>query len=94
MEKKKYKVVHDRDTCIGCSACASVTPEYWEMDSDGKSNLKGSSNTGNGQEQILGSNEEPLTEDFEKNMDAAESCPVECIHVYTIDEDGEENKEI
>jgi len=38
----KYKIIHDREACIGCGACASVCPKYWEMDSDGKSNIIGS----------------------------------------------------
>ena len=63
----KYKIIHDRDICIGCSACASVCPDYWEMESDGKSSIKGHVKTGNGEEEALGSNDNPLTESFEGN---------------------------
>ncbi len=31
-----YKIVQDRDACIGCGACVSVCPENWEMKDDGK----------------------------------------------------------
>jgi ferredoxin len=86
MEEKKYKIVHDRDICIGCSACASVCPKYWEMESDGKSSIIGHTKTGNGEEEVLG----PLSEDFDDNMDAAESCPVNCIHIKEITDSGEE----
>ena len=87
---KKYKIEHDRDICIGCSACASVCPKYWYMESDGKSSIYGHVKTGNGEEEILGTSEKPLEEDFECNLDAAESCPVNCIHIKEIKEDGEE----
>jgi len=86
----KYKIVHDRDTCIGCGACASVCAEYWYMESDGKSNVKGASKTGNGDEESLG----PLDNDHDCNKDAAESCPVNCIHIFKIKDDGSEEKEI
>ncbi len=88
-----YKIVHDRDICIGCSACASVSPKYWKMEDDGKSSIIGGEKTFNGEEEIFGTNENPKTEDFELNMEAAESCPVNCIHVFEIN-GGKENKKI
>jgi len=90
-EDKKYKIEHDRESCIGCSACASVCPDYWSMDSDGKSSIKDGVES-NGV-QRLGSNEEPVIDDFESNMDAAESCPVNCIHIYEI-EGGSNDKKL
>lgn len=36
----KYKIIHHRERCIGCGACASVCPENWEMAEDGKSKPK------------------------------------------------------
>jgi ferredoxin len=35
-----YKIVHDRDSCIGCGACASACPVNWEIADDGKSRPK------------------------------------------------------
>ena len=35
-----FKVIHERWKCIGCSACAAVSPEYWIMADDGKSDIK------------------------------------------------------
>lgn len=86
-ENKNYRIEHDRDICIGCSACASVCPKYWTMASDGKSNLEGHTEDDIGN-QSLGTNENPITEDFEANLDAAESCPVNCIHIFEVKEDG------
>ena len=88
----KYKIIHDRDICIGCGACASVCPKYWEMKEDGKSSIIGGKRTGNGEEENLGNNSEPLTEDFDPNNEAAESCPVNCIHIHEVKEDGTDEK--
>jgi len=30
----------DKNTCIGCGACASTCPEVFEMGDDGKSHVK------------------------------------------------------
>ncbi len=88
---EKYKIVHDREACIGCGACASVCPSSWEMNSDGKSDLINAKKNEEGLE-VLGSVNEPLTNGFNCNNEAAESCPVNCIHIYEIKEDNSENK--
>jgi ferredoxin len=33
---KKYKIVYDREGCIGAAACISVAPNSWKMGDDGK----------------------------------------------------------
>ncbi|MBW2992444.1 ferredoxin [Candidatus Woesearchaeota archaeon] len=35
----KYKIIQERDKCIGCGACANVC-DNWEMKEDGKSTPK------------------------------------------------------
>ena len=72
------KIVHEREGCIGCGACAAVAPESWEMDADGKVNLK--------KAKKAGANFELEVKDFGANEDAANSCPVNVIHL--IDEKG------
>jgi ferredoxin len=67
---------HDRPNCIGCGACAVVAPDFWEMNDDGRSDIINAVHKSNGwQEKTI---EE---KDFEINLEAAESCPVEVIHL-------------
>ena len=40
MEVSKFKIVHDREKCISCGACASICPDNWEIADDGKSKPK------------------------------------------------------
>ena len=71
---KKFKIIHDRPTCIGCGSCAAVAEKYWEMNADGKADLKDAATKGTDQEREF--------DELDNNMDAAECCPVNCIHVY------------
>jgi ferredoxin len=73
-----FKIVHDRPGCIGCSACAAVDPDDWEMNADGKSDLKEAADVGTSQEKEV--------EEIGLNQQAAESCPVNVIHLF--DKDG------
>ncbi|MEM2948483.1 MAG: ferredoxin [Candidatus Anstonellales archaeon] len=66
-------IIHEREKCIGCGACAAVCSAYWEMANDGKSKLKGAKNEGGVFK--LNAKEEGC------NLTAAQSCPVNCIHV-------------
>lgn len=69
----KYRIEFDREACIGAAACAAVLPEVWEMQDDGKPNVK-----------IPEFDEEAL----EQNIEAAKSCPVNVIHIIN-NETGE-----
>jgi len=84
--KKKYKIEHNRPNCIGCGACVAVAPDYWEMNDDGKSDIiKGKDRKEDGWQ------EKDIEEkDFKENMEAAESCPVNVIHLKKL----KENKKI
>ena len=70
------KIDHDRPECIGCGACAALAPEFWEMDDDGKSNVVGGTRTEEGKEV-----KEIEEKEFQINYEAAECCPVNCIHI-------------
>ncbi len=62
----KYKIEYERDGCIGAGACVDACVENWKMDDDGKANFI---------------NEEFDDDVLEKNKAAAESCPVNIIHI-------------
>ena len=82
---KTFKMMHDRPNCIGCGACAVIAPEFWEMNDDGKSDIISAEHKPNGwQEKKI------EQKHFDINLEAAESCPVEVIHIV----DEEEDKKI
>jgi ferredoxin len=56
----------DKDTCIGCGLCPSISPEVFEMQDDGKAG------------EIVDSVPETAQDSAKE---AAESCPVNAILV-------------
>jgi ferredoxin len=77
---KKYTLTHERENCIGCGACTVIASKFWEMNDDGKSDIVGGAHKPNGvQEKIIDQ------KDFDINLEAAESCPVEVIHIVDND---------
>ena len=36
----EHNVTQLKKDCIGCGACAAITPKYWEMDEQGLAQLK------------------------------------------------------
>ena len=72
----KFLVEHDRPNCIGCGSCAAVAPEFWEMNDDGKADVKGGCNRADGWQE-----REVEEKSFGCNLKAAESCPVNVIHL-------------
>lgn len=77
----KFVIEHDRPNCIGCGACAAITPEYWIMDDDGKSDIKNSAAKKNEKGEIILETLDIEETEFPKNKEAAESCPVNVIHL-------------
>lgn len=69
-----FKIEHDKPNCIGCGACAAVAPQFWEMEGD-KSHLKESQPMGDGEQKDISDS------DYKPNMEAAQSCPVNVIHL-------------
>ena len=74
--KNTYILQHDRPNCIGCAACEAVAPEFWEMNQDGKSDIKQGKNLENGCQEL-----EIDEKNYEENKEAADSCPVNVIHL-------------
>jgi ferredoxin len=71
----KYTIEYDREGCIGAGVCAAVCPTHWVIVSDGKADLvKGEKKS----EVWVREIEEA---DFKQNLEAAEGCPVNVIHI-------------
>ncbi|MBU0461525.1 MAG: ferredoxin [Nanoarchaeota archaeon] len=73
----KVKITQDVDECIGCGACTAMCNKYWEIDSDSKSHIKKGRKLPKNKEEL-----EVPESDLKCNIDAAEACPVNCIHVF------------
>ncbi len=86
----RYKLVHDRPVCIGCGACVAVSPTFWEMSEDGKADIKGSAQKKNEAGEIIEETLDLQDAQMQENLDAAQSCPVNCIHM----EDAQEKKKL
>jgi ferredoxin len=71
----KYKITHEREKCIGCGSCVAIAPLFWEMGGDNKSMLKRSRKVDKNFELEIDE------KDFKSNMDAANACPVNVIHI-------------
>ncbi len=78
---KRYKVVYNRDDCIGAGACIAAFPERWEMCDDGKADLKGGKPVDDNAVQEL----EITQDEFQKMMDSAQACPVAVIHIIDLE---------
>ncbi len=77
---KRYRIVLERQNCIGAGACVLAHPERWALDkNDDKVNLSGARQMGDGSWEI-----ECTEEEFERFMDAATVCPVNVIHIIDL----------
>jgi len=71
----EVKVVQEREKCISCGACAVLAPDFWELDEEGKSQFRNPAVTNS---ITLDVGEQELRSIIE----AAEACPVNCIHIH------------
>ena len=76
----RYLLEHNRPDCIGCAACVAVNPKHWVMNEDNKADIIGAPRRPDGWEEI-----EIEQDDFEADKAAAESCPVNVIHLKNKD---------
>ena len=68
------KIVHQREKCLGCGACAAVCPKFFEIDKkDGLANLKNSKK--------IGDNFELELKKVNCLKEATEICPVKIIKI-------------
>ena len=75
-DSKKYTLMHDRPNCIGCAACAAVAPDFWTMHEDGKSDIVGCKKRDDEWEEL-----DIEEKNYAENKEAADSCPVNVIHI-------------
>ena len=78
----KYKVILDREACIGAAACAAVGPQFWKMVEDGKVDLIGATYNNDTKTWDLIIDEK----DFIVNQESAQVCPVNAIKVVKIED--------
>jgi len=75
-----YKIKHDRSVCIGCGACFNVAGNFWEM-----SDVDGLASMVCGKKRSDDCHETEIREEeFQINMEAAQCCPVNAIHLIEI----------
>ena len=60
---KEKKIKINEDICIGCGSCEDIAPDYFKLDSSGKSKVKNQYNE----------------KDKSKIKEAINNCPVEAI---------------
>jgi ferredoxin len=79
----KFRIIHEKEICIGCGACAAVCPAFWQMGDDGKSHVKGAKTLKQNEMKTQGVtvNEVLDLDNLDCNQQAADCCPVNCIHV-------------
>ncbi|MFC1685587.1 ferredoxin [Nanoarchaeota archaeon] len=65
----KYKIVINRDECIGCGACEAACSKNYKLDSDNKSVVK---------KKVIDES------DLECNKEAVEICPVDVIKISKV----------
>jgi ferredoxin len=76
----KHKILHYKDECISCGACAAICPEFWEMDDEGMAHLKESTKVEDHWERTID------TEDARaSNQEAIDACPVAIIKLEKIE---------
>ena len=73
----RFTVVLDREKCIGAAACVAAAPKLWKLGKDDKTNLIGGAKNADNTVQTSVVDENDLA----AHMDAAQSCPVNAIHI-------------
>ena len=79
----KYKIIFDREACIGALSCNAVASEFWKLADDGKVDLENATfNEKTGKHELI-IDEKHLT----VNKDAESVCPVYAIVIEKIKDD-------
>ena len=70
----KFKIIYDRDACIGAAACAAVDPKKFEMNNDGKADMLKAKEVSPGLWEME-------VDNLGDAQEAAEACPVDAIKI-------------
>jgi len=82
---RKYKVVYDKEGCIGVGACEAAAPLFWKLQENGVATLiPKEAKKEDGREELIIDGK-----DFKVNLEAAEVCPVQVIKIFD-EETGEQ----
>jgi len=75
---KRYTIVYKKNECIGAFACVAAEPDTWKrVAEEDKADLIGG-NLKIGDEEEVYIKE---VDELDNNLEAAQSCPVNCIHI-------------
>jgi ferredoxin len=85
-----FKVKVDRELCIGAASCTAVSPNAFDLDSEGKAVIKNK----NGTQTSDWTNENDVDAPHEEILNAAKSCPVDAIVIVETDDKGNELRQI
>jgi len=78
----KYKIIYDREACIGALGCLGVSEDLWELKDDGKVDLKGAVFNEETQKWELIVDES----DFDVAKASEDACPVQAIRVEEVED--------
>jgi ferredoxin len=76
----KWKILHFREECISCGACAAIHPDLWSMDDEGLAKLKGAEKVEDHWEKIIDTEEARA-----RNQEVVEVCPVQIIKLEPVE---------
>ena len=71
------KIIHELKKCIGCGSCVTLCPKYWKMGEEGRAHLLDADFDAEKEIETLEIEEEKIG----CNREAADVCPVQCIHI-------------
>ncbi|MBS3143340.1 ferredoxin [Candidatus Woesearchaeota archaeon] len=76
----KYKIIYDREACIGALGCIGVSEDLWILREDGKVDLKGAIFNKKTQKWEL------IIYDEDIAFASEDSCPVQAIKIEKIED--------
>ena len=77
----RYIIKLDREGCIGAASCVAANPLFWKLADDSKTNLIDGKQNKDNTEQTR----EISQSELHGNLQAAQSCPVNAIHIFKKD---------